>query len=116
MFMLFCLIQFLERLRYFEEETERRRAELKETLDQKTRELYEKKLAGQFKICDKMDEDAMDPMLGTVVKQLEKIAKYDSHLAKKLSRVTFYPIKGVKTQTGVGHWRALTLCGMLSNQ
>ena len=79
MFMFFCLIQFLERLRYFEEETERRRAELKETLDQETRELYEKKLAGQFKICDKMDEDAMDPMLGTVVKQIyRKLLLIDS--------------------------------------
>ena len=67
-------MQFLERLRYFEEETERRRAELKETLDQETRELYEKKLAGQYKICEKMDEDAMDPMLGKVVKQSENKA------------------------------------------
>ena len=71
-------------MRFFEEETERRRAELKETLDQETRELYEKKLAGQFKICDKMDEDAMDPMLGTVVKQiyrkllLRRLFRFDS--------------------------------------
>ena len=75
-------------MRYFEEETERRRAELKETLDQETRELYEKKIAGQFKICDKMDEDTMDPMLGTVVKQIyRKLLLIDSHLAEKLSSV-----------------------------
>ena len=56
--------QFFERLRFFEEETERKRIELKETLDQETKDIYEKKLAGQHKISDKMDEDAMDPLLG----------------------------------------------------
>ena len=56
--------QFFERLRFFEEETERKRAELKETLDQETRELYEKKLAGQYKISERMDEDAIDPLVG----------------------------------------------------